>query len=544
MIWKKETNADSGNGRSFLDSPAFSRTVVASIALFLLLRTAYLIYATWGFNTDDAYITLRYSRHLAEGHGITWNVGEQPVEGYSNFLFVVLGAAAIKMGAEPILFFKVLCCLALIVTCVLLYRLTRPWAGPIGSTLPAMMLTFYSGTIFWTVSGLETAFYQMLVVASVAAFFEAFGAPRRSERPDISGDPWSVRWLALTGVLVCLAGLTRPEGPLIGIAIGAALIVDIVVRAVATRRSAGPKAARGVLRHGAVPAIVLALGFAIPYGLYFAWRYNYFGRVWPNSVYCKSIYDGDPWALINGFWSVAWPAFGLAVAGLLTMWRRLDVRLLVPILAVTLYIIVYYNVEPIISRMNRHFLTALALLLVVATVGLLRLMELVARRIPTRMRELAIALWLIVGTSPFLSGEHLELKKITDAYAVRMGARERLGYWLDAHLSSEQTFMIGDAGMVPYVARTNVIDAYCLNSAAMTSPSINHSSSKFIDYVLRRRPAMIVIHSVSQDKMIPHTYLNVFPLLLRREAFATHYDHVYTEGDGSTSYWVFERHDH
>ena len=38
---------------------------------------------------DDAYISFRYARHLADGHGLVWNVGER-VEGYTNFLWTLL----------------------------------------------------------------------------------------------------------------------------------------------------------------------------------------------------------------------------------------------------------------------------------------------------------------------------------------------------------------------------------------------------------------------------------------------------------------------
>ena len=39
---------------------------------------------------DDAYITFRYSRNLAEGLGPVWNAGD-PVEGYTNFLWMLFG---------------------------------------------------------------------------------------------------------------------------------------------------------------------------------------------------------------------------------------------------------------------------------------------------------------------------------------------------------------------------------------------------------------------------------------------------------------------
>ena len=38
---------------------------------------------------DDAYISFRYARNLAEGLGFVYNAGER-IEGYTNFLWVFL----------------------------------------------------------------------------------------------------------------------------------------------------------------------------------------------------------------------------------------------------------------------------------------------------------------------------------------------------------------------------------------------------------------------------------------------------------------------
>ena len=61
---------------------------------------AYAALAFWlrDFVTDDALITLRYARQWAFGHGLRWNAGEDPVEGYTNFSHVALGAAALLAG--------------------------------------------------------------------------------------------------------------------------------------------------------------------------------------------------------------------------------------------------------------------------------------------------------------------------------------------------------------------------------------------------------------------------------------------------------------
>lgn len=41
---------------------------------------------------DDAMISMRYAKNLAEGYGLVWNPGETPVEGYSNPLWVIFMA--------------------------------------------------------------------------------------------------------------------------------------------------------------------------------------------------------------------------------------------------------------------------------------------------------------------------------------------------------------------------------------------------------------------------------------------------------------------
>ena len=52
---------------------------------------------------DDAFITFRYSKHLAEGLGPVWNPGDSPpVEGYTNFLWMVLMVIPHWLGMEVV----------------------------------------------------------------------------------------------------------------------------------------------------------------------------------------------------------------------------------------------------------------------------------------------------------------------------------------------------------------------------------------------------------------------------------------------------------
>lgn len=530
-----------------IEAPLFGsawvqRCVVVVIALVIALRAVYLLDAAWVFSTDDAYITLRYARQLAEGQGIVWNVGEAPVEGYSNFIFVILGAVAIKLGVDPILFLKGLSCLALATSCLLLYRLTRAWTGPMAALLPALFLSTYMGTIWWAVSGLETAVYQMIVLAAIVVFFRAL---QLSGRAAIDCDTVSggsilppAAWYSLAGLLVFLASLTRPEAPLIGVAMGAGLLLDIAQRTRAKVRTCGNHAAVDELRYGVTMACVLALSFALPYALYTIWRLDYFGRWLPNTVYCKADYSGDPLVLIKAFWWSALPAFVFATAAL---WRRFDPRLIVMGLVVLLYVGVLYGVDPIIGHLNRHFLTAYALLLVLATVGGLRLLTSILPKLSASYLELGLLVTVLAFTSTSFKEQQDFLQERAEKYADRMTMRAGLGHWLNNRLDPDETILLGDVGMIPFVARANVMDAFCLNSRVMTSPPINNSAPAFVEYAMEQEPEMVIVHSRYAKQLEPRTELNIYPLIVQHPAFISEYEHRFTTGYGAFHYWVFER---
>ncbi|MCS6835322.1 MAG: hypothetical protein NZ750_04810 [Anaerolineae bacterium] len=46
---------------------------------------------------EDSMISMRYAWNFVQGHGLVWNVGEAPVEGYTNFLWVLVMASQIVL---------------------------------------------------------------------------------------------------------------------------------------------------------------------------------------------------------------------------------------------------------------------------------------------------------------------------------------------------------------------------------------------------------------------------------------------------------------
>src|SRR3954454_23338088 len=75
------------------------------------------------FVNDDAYISFRYARNLAEHGQLVFNLGER-VEGFTNFLWTVLLAAGIKLGVDPVISSRLLGLMFAVGTLALLVRMS------------------------------------------------------------------------------------------------------------------------------------------------------------------------------------------------------------------------------------------------------------------------------------------------------------------------------------------------------------------------------------------------------------------------------------
>ena len=245
-----------------------------------MLASIALLWWMAAFVTDDALITLRYARHLVEGYGIVWNPGEGRVEGYSNFLHLLIGAAAIGVDAPPLIVLRWLNRIAVLAlvfaTWLWALRVCRQPALAAGA---ALLMGLHAPLAFWASSGLETALYALCVTLGL---YFALIAPVRQRV-----------WAALPFLFAALA---RPEGPIFP------LTVAIVTAGAAGWRQGRPlPALRAFLREHAAWLLL----FGVPYASYFAWRCWYFGYLLPNSVYIKSVTQ-DPGVVDAEF--LAWNA--------------------------------------------------------------------------------------------------------------------------------------------------------------------------------------------------------------------------------------------
>src|SRR5262252_3083654 len=85
------------------DDVLFAVIVMLAIGLFVVHVATYGSYIA-----DDAAITFAYAKNLARGHGLVLNPGSDPVEGYSNFAWLLLVLPFCARGTDPTVGIKLL----------------------------------------------------------------------------------------------------------------------------------------------------------------------------------------------------------------------------------------------------------------------------------------------------------------------------------------------------------------------------------------------------------------------------------------------------
>ena len=214
----------------------------------------------WHYVFDDAFITYRYAKNLAMGHGITWNPGHPPTEGYTNFLLVVFLAPFIKAGLDPLLVTRILSYLSIVAMTWILFVVAKRQYSCTTTTgiMIAALILLVPQTRNLCLVGLETIIYALFLLIAFLMGIRFLDSRRTFHSVSFS-------------VLVILTMLLRPE---------AALIYPIVLVLYFTHRGAGQAIEIKPMILGL--GILLALG-----GTYMAWKALHFGHLLPNPFYIK-----------------------------------------------------------------------------------------------------------------------------------------------------------------------------------------------------------------------------------------------------------------
>ena len=430
------------------------------------------------FYADDAYITLRYSQHLADGLGPNWN-SEGRVEGYTTFLWMGTLAGLAKLGVDLVDASRVLGFLSLLATFAAVYRIWLLWSGEqpeSGLRSPALLaatllgLALTDGVAFWGFSGMETPLFMALLTWSAYLYM----AERRAGRI-----PWSALALAATA-------MTRPEGLIAAGVTGLFVLFD---------GATSPDRRQAIARALSWGGVFLAI-----YGSYFLWRYSYYDFLLPNTFYAKveatsALYErGLDYVWTYGLRYQLIPLFA-GIAFLLTNRRlRGDAAYLLVLTGAMLAGVVIEGAD---DFPHGRMIVPLAPLLYIG--GLAGLAALLKRAALPQAQTLAVAgLALALGglaLFPASQDPFLEFG--------RRGIEERrqLGVWLNENTPPDYTIAAFAVGAIGYYAiDRDFLDLLGVNDVVIAHTDVPRFGTgiagheKFnIDYVLDEvRPEIII----------------------------------------------------
>jgi hypothetical protein len=447
------------NSRHYFErwlSPKWVLVAVAGLSLFFQFALF------WEFTVDDAFITFTYSRNLVESHKLVFNMGDEPVEGFSNLLWVLICALWRVLGLDMITMSKVFGAISLFVVLWLSYQLAQQLGiHGFGRCSLNLLLTCSWALVFFSVSGLETLLYTAEITLAVYLFI----------RRDMN-----LAWDSL--LCLYLISITRPEGILFAVAL---LVYDVAVNG---RPCLGK-------------ALVLG-AFFIAYTGVSLWRYLYFGAWLPHTITAK-LTDYSHFSVKTRLLWTVWQLAdfvddhgGIVVAA---MWvplllfipyrRRLRMELLLPP-----YLCIWGALPVLGTRDwmigNRYLIPIVPLYLLSAILGAYQLAGWLQAPILQRTSELkrqgAISLMvLIVGLFNVKGAIQFYQERLAyPNFIMHSGDMISAAKWMAEHYPLNYSIVSWRIGALKYYSNLRIIDSYGLTDRRIANIKSENDRSAYI----------------------------------------------------------------
>ena len=462
--------------------------IVALAGALALLLFNGIVYQN--FVLDDAFITLRYSQHLADGLGPNWNSSGR-VEGYTSFLWMALLAGVAKLGFDLVVSVRVFGLLAVAATWVPVYKLWRLWSretegsginSPVVFAAVVVGLAITGGVGLASSGGLETPLFMALITWSAYLYL----LERRGGRI-----PWSALALAATA-------MTRPEGLIAAGVTGLFVLFDAATM---------PNRRQGIARAVSWGGVFLAI-----YGSYFLWRFTYYDYLLPNTFYAKVepnsvlFSRGLAYVYEGGLRVHLLPMF-VGAAILLTRPKLRHDAVYLIVLCGTMVTAVVFEGGDFIGH-SRFLVPVLPLIFLGGMAGFAMVLKSLAPRPATAALIATLALGL--GGLTLLQEAHDPV--VADQRETHR-ARQLLGTWFNEHTPEDYTIVTFAVGTVAYYAERDVLDLLGINDVVIAHTEVpsmgagvpGHEKHN-TDYVFAEQPEIIVI-SDGEPNPVPEAAL-------------------------------------
>jgi len=411
---------------------ALAAMIVATSVTMILSRATF----------DDAYITFRYARHLAEGYGFgAWNHSGEHVEGYSSLVWMLLLAGAARLGGDVLIASKVLGIgSALIVIATLVWRRDdRP------AFLAGLFLALYVPFLLYAATGMEAVAFTSLVTLAVVG-------PAASQP-----------------IIAALLVAMRPEG---------ALVTAFDVLSLAWRGE----------RRRWIVATAVAGG--LTFAVIAVHRWVTYHALAPNTYYAKVAGGGIGHVKLGVVYAGSWILAHLLVVAFLAigaaaLWRARDRRGLTWVAFLVAYILYIASAggdPPTAFPLWRQFVHIAPVWLLVAMTGLTN----VVRHRPWRQVAAVVGLALAANLGVVL---------VQGRGGPRPGALDYVA-WLASLSTPTTTISSSYGGALPFIVDAIHIDALGLSTPYIArngtfDPDGPQDSKTDMGWVVEQRPDII-----------------------------------------------------
>jgi hypothetical protein len=428
---------------------------------FALILAAYAVYAAiYIYKTsfmvagerffmlfDDAMISMRYARNLANGYGLVWNPGGERVEGFTNPLWVVYMAIfhffpfSVSKISLPV---QVSGALFFMASFFFVKKIAEDISGSRVAALMAVGLTaFYVQLSTWSLLGMEVS---LLILITCAAIWMAMVIMKTG------------RFSAWLYLLLGVSTLVRVDMAVPYLTIAGFLFLT------------DPSNRKRHLLVGGSILLVFMLGQT-------AWRYWYYGDLLPNTYYLKMAGGPALLRIIRGafvyvkvIWNFNAALFLLPFAVILIRPNRQSLLLAAVFAAMSLYsiyvggdawehrgganrfisvvmplffVLFAYSLESIRLALLSYFQPPSALVKKLSVVGVLGFSLVALVNINALLDTSTLKEWLLIERHGFVPG--------SERYV-------RISLVLDEITNPQASIGIVTAGIIPYVTERDYLD--------------------------------------------------------------------------------------
>ena len=409
---------------------------------------------------DDAMISMRYAKHLAQGHGLVWNIGEPPVEGFTNFgwtLYMAFLHLFPFTASKISLMVMLTAMMILLANIMVVFKITETLTPEYNyaPAFSALITAFYFPLVFWSLRGMEVGLLTLLVnlaLLLVISHLPSHSYHSGTLRRAVPGKNKNL----LVGIILALAILIRVDA-----IISAALIVFYLL--IKNKRDA------------IVPMITIIITtLAI-----FYFQKIYFGDFLPTTYYQKvtgfSSFERVKHGVLvfNQFATrdtLLLFLFSLASLFFYRLQRNREAQLLLGIFVAQCIYSIYVGgdyAEPETNAANRFITQGMPALIILFSWMTNRILSDLKIALPRSTLSnpkvnpavpLALIILIIVSGEPWIN------YAIDNAPLLKADIRRvKLGLLIAENTSPEAVIAVHAAGQIPYFSDRTTIDLLGLN---------------------------------------------------------------------------------